>query len=346
MSAMEFEANCLTTGIGSVPWTDAAVACEQVLAHADIPYWPQLYRRSFNESLPQFFEGFPGLVVEGESLVIDSDLFARELEPFYQKIIDFESRGTLEGFAISEGYAPGLHHFVELKDRLQAAKAVKGQIVGPVSFGLSVTASDGRPMIYDETMREALVRNLQMKAVYQERLLRTVNPDTMIFIDESSLDRIYSPFIGYDEAQARQDLAAILAAIKGLKGVHCCTNTNWPFLLEMIDVISFDAFRYSGEFMMHHAAIKKFLERGGVITWGIVPASEDVFHETAAGLANRLEAVFQSLYSLGIGQAAVLKNSLVTPVCGLGTGSVQTALRAFELTKEVSALLRREYSLR
>jgi hypothetical protein len=43
-----------------------------------------------------------------------------------------------------------------------------------------------------------------MKVRYQEELLRTINSNIMIFIDESSLDLIYSPYVGYDEEKARQ----------------------------------------------------------------------------------------------------------------------------------------------
>lgn len=234
---MELEANCLTTGIGSVPCTDAATACNMVLDYFDVPYWPQLSKRSSNESMPQFFEAFPGLVTQGDKLYIDPEIFESQLEAFYQRVVDFETQGILEGFAISEQYAQGLHWFLKFKERMRDVKAIKGQIIGPISFGLNVTAANGKPMIYDDTMREALIRNLQMKVRYQEELLQTVSPNIMIFIDESSLDLIYSPYIGYDEEKAKQDLQAILGVIRGLRGVHCCTNTNWPFLLELVDVI-------------------------------------------------------------------------------------------------------------
>jgi hypothetical protein len=342
---MELEANCLTTGIGSVPCTDAATACNMVLDYFDVPYWPQLSKRSSNESMPQFFEAFPGLVTEGDKIYINPEIFESQLEAFYQRIVDFETQGILEGFAISEQYAQGLHWFLKLKERMGDVKAIKGQIIGPISFGLNVTVANGKPMIYDDTMREALVRNLQMKVRYQEKLLQTVNPNVMIFIDESSLDLIYSPYIGYDEEKAKQDLQAILGVIKGLKGVHCCTNTNWPFLLELVDMVSFDAYNYSHRFILHHGAIKSFLQKGGLIAWGIVPTSEDVLSEDATSLMNRLESNFEYLSAKGIEYEDLLRKCLITPVCGLGTKSMRITVRAFELTREISDSLRRKYSL-
>ena len=99
---MEFEANCQTTGIGSVPGMDAAAACSMVLDYFDVPYWPQLYKRSSNESMPQFLEAFPGLVIEGDKLYINPEIFESQLEAFYQRIVDFETQGVFESFAISE----------------------------------------------------------------------------------------------------------------------------------------------------------------------------------------------------------------------------------------------------
>ncbi len=342
---MEFEANCQTTGIGSVPGMNAAAACGMVLDYFDVPYWPQLPERSFKESMPQFFEAFPGLVINGDKLCINPELFESQLETFYQRIVDFETQGIIEGFAISEQYAQGLHAFLKFKERMRDVKAIKCQVIGPVSFGLNVVGRDGRPMMYDDIMRDALIRNLQMKVRYQEELLRTVSPNTMIFIDESSLDLIYSPYVGYDEAKARQDLQAILGAIGGLKGVHCCTNTNWPFLLELVDVISFDAYNYSHRFVLHHEAIRSFLQKGGLIAWGIVPTAEDVFSEDAASLMNRLESNFEYLAAKGIEYEDLLRKCLITPVCGLGTKSRRVTIRAFELTREISDGLRRKYSL-
>ncbi|MDP2718844.1 MAG: hypothetical protein Q8P44_03295 [Dehalococcoidia bacterium] len=342
---MEFEANCLTTGIGSVPCTDAAAACDMVFEYFDVPYWPQLPRKSSKESMPQFFEGFPGFVAEGDKLYIDPEIFESQLGSFYQRIVDFETHGISEDFAIGERYARGLHWFLKFKERMKGVKAVKGQIIGPISFGLNVTAANGKPMIYDDTMRDTLIRNLQMKVRYQEELLRTVSPNVMIFIDESSLDLIYSPHIGYDEVKAKQDLQAILGVIRGLRGVHCCTNTNWPFLLDLVDVISFDAYNYSHRFVLHPGAIRDFTQKGGIIAWGIVPTSEDVFKEDADSLMNRLEYSFEYLAANGIEYEDLLRQSLITPACGLGTRSMQTTVRAFELTREVSGRLRQKYSL-
>ena len=66
----DLEFNCLPTIIGSMPHTDPAAACAQVLKYLrDIPAWPQLPRRSFKENMnAQFSEGFPGISLSDEKL--------------------------------------------------------------------------------------------------------------------------------------------------------------------------------------------------------------------------------------------------------------------------------------
>jgi len=338
---MKFKANCLATGIGSLPHTDPSLACDIILDYfPEIPYWPQLPKKSFRESMPQFFEDFPGLFAEKKDnkIYIDSKKFKAELESFYGR--------TADEFTINEEYAPGLYKLLEFKENLKEAKTVKGQIIGPISFGLSVTDENKRPVIYNDEMRDALIMNLQMKARYQEKLLKTLYPDPITFIDESMLDYLYTPYIGYDEVRAREDLEAILSGLEGLKGVHCCSKANWPFLLDLVNIISFDAYHYSDNFLSYSEAIKNFLKRGGVIAWGIIPTEEDaVSNETAMNLKEKLEGNLGYLAKVGINYDYLLENSLITPTCGLGGRSENIAIKAFELTRGLSSKMREKYNL-
>ena len=77
---------CLPTAIGSMPHTDPQAACSQVVRYlGDVPAWPQLPGRSFTENMyVQYSEGFPGVVVEANSIYVKraQDL-SRPLESLY-----------------------------------------------------------------------------------------------------------------------------------------------------------------------------------------------------------------------------------------------------------------------
>ncbi|MBI2868640.1 MAG: methionine synthase, partial [Chloroflexi bacterium] len=162
MAYIEF--NCLPTIIGSLPHTDPDAACEFVARHLrDIPAWPQLPRRSFRENMyAQYAEGFPGAVIRDDKLFIDR---AQDLDGALERLYAAYLANDIQTFPISPGHAAGLYEFLKLTYILP--KAVKGQVTGPVSWGLTVTDNDGRSIIYDDTLSDAAARLLRLKAAWQ-----------------------------------------------------------------------------------------------------------------------------------------------------------------------------------
>ena len=135
------EFGCLPTAIGSMPHTDPFEACSQVSHYLkDIPAWPQLPKRSFLENMyVQFSQGFPGAVVKGDSIYIDrSQDLDKPLEQLYAAYLD----NDIDKYPVSPDYAAGLHSFLDLTNLTPLA--VKGQITGPVTWGLTVTDDSHR----------------------------------------------------------------------------------------------------------------------------------------------------------------------------------------------------------
>ena len=161
MDKKPFKPKGLATAIGSVPHTDPDEAYSAVLANLpEIPVWPQLSRRSFLENMyVQYSEGFPGVKVEEERIYVDRTLdLAEPLEKLYGAYLE----NDLDAYAISPEHAAGLHLFLSRK--LGSVAAVKGQVTGPISFGLVVTDQDRRPILYDETLADAVAKHLRLKA--------------------------------------------------------------------------------------------------------------------------------------------------------------------------------------
>ena len=129
------EFGCLPTTIGSMPHTDPQAACSLVIRYLkDIPAWPQLPRRSFLENMyVQFSEGFPGVVIEGDRIYVDrSKDLQKPLEELYTAYLE----NNVDKYPISPDYAAGLHAF--LAQTNLTPLAVKGQVVGPLTWGLTV----------------------------------------------------------------------------------------------------------------------------------------------------------------------------------------------------------------
>lgn len=352
----DFKPRALATGVGSVPHLDPATALRVMFDNfPTLPYWTQLPKRDFRENMyAQYSENLPGIVLDSanETLsVITSDETLAQVEAFYARYLE----DNLDLFAMSREYAAGLYALRDAQrgDALKNARWLKGQVTGPISFGLKVVDQNLKPMLYDETLRDVLVKHLARKAQWQERFLQSVGArssrpgeetsplPTIIFVDEPSLALIGASVVALNRDQVIRDLEEVFSAITGLKGTHCCGNTDWSMLLETsVDIISFDALNYAENLALFAADVKKFLDRGGVLAWGIVPTiEEEIANATVASLVARLNAAMGLLVKKGIDRDLLYERALITPACGLGTVSVAAAERAFHLTREVSQQL-------
>lgn len=324
-----------TTGIGSLPHTDPVEACKIILDSVDIPFWPQLPHRSFRESMgPQYSEGFPFVRIDGDKLHVERVDDAASAA-FYEAIAD------RTGFPISAEYAAGLHAFIDiLKQRNQRLDAVKGHITGPLTFALSLTDQDKRPIFFDDEMRELSLELLKGKASWQIDLLRPFAEKVLIFVDEPILTALgTSTYLGVSSEEASRMLREIVNYIHecgGIAGIHCCGKADWPLVLSSgIDVFNFDAFDYGETLAMYPEEITSFLKNKGFIAWGIVPTTDAIKEATFGLLRERLENGLTSLEKVGIPREMLRQQALITPSCGTGSLDTKDALRVFSLLKDL-----------
>ncbi len=341
MSNIEF--GCLPTVIGSMPHTDPSEACSQVTHYLkDIPAWPQLPNRSFRENMyVQYSQGFPGVVLRENRIYIDrSQDLDKPLEQLYTAYLE----NDIDKYPISPEYAAGLHSFLALKDL--SPQAVKGQITGPITWGLTVTDDSRRAILYDDVLGDAVPRLLRLKAAWQEKKLKEICPNTIIFVDEPYMAAFGSVSMSLSKERVISLLEEVFSGISGVKGVHCCGNTDWSVLLDTsADILSFDAYNYAESLSLYPEAVKKFLDRKGAIAWGIIPNDEEsLAKESAASLKDRLEEAMAPFTRKGIRFKQLIEQGLITPSCGLASlATKEASARALELLAELSAKIRKRY---
>ena len=343
MPYLEF--GCRPTIIGSMPHTDSQAACTQITQYLkDIPAWPQLPRRAFRENMyVQYSQGFPGVVVEEneKKIYIDrSQDLDRPLEALYTAYLE----NDVDKYAIGPEYAAGLHTFLTLTSL--SPLAVKGHVTGPVTWGLTVTDDTGKGILYDDILGDAVPKLLRLKAAWQEKELRQICRDTIIFVDEPYMTAFGSVSVMLSREQVISLLEGVFVGIDGLKGVHCCGNTDWSVLLDTsVDIASFDAYNYAQSMSLYPAQVKKFLDRNGTIAWGIVPNDEDsLARESVASLKDRLEEAMAPFTRQGIRFKQLIAQGLLTPSCGLASlATEEAAARALELLTGLSIQIRKRY---
>ena len=343
MSNTEF--NCLPTIIGSMPHTDPYQACSLIARYLkDIPTWPQLPRLSFMENMyVQYSERFPGVVVNDDDIYVDtSGDYTAALEELYNAYLNNDP----DKYSLRSDYATGFYAFLEQTDL--SPRAVKGQVTGPLSWGMTVTDQDKRSILYDDVLGEAVPKFLKLKAAWQEKQLRKISRNTIIFVDEPFMAS-YGSSVAAGPFSSPQKVAEMIdevfEGIIGLKGLHCCGNTDWSVLLKTrLDILSFDTFNYAESLTLYPEEIKAFISRGGCVAWGIIPNNtESAGKETIARLKDRLEDVMAPFTRNGLRFKELLTHSLLTPSCTLMPLGEEGAEKALELLTGLSETMRRKY---
>ncbi len=340
---MPIPGNLLTTAMAVMPHTDVDRALEIALS-LDIPFWPQLPLFSYYEDMyVQASEHFPGIVLDMErrTLRFSMEKFIAELE---EAMSHFDDPAY---FDISKTYSVVYHRFLEmdLKDR----PAIRGQLEGPISFGLNVVDQDDRPILFDDTVRSFMLEIMARRINVQLGRLKARNPNAFMFVDEPGLQFLFSAMSGYGDVAARADMETFFAMVDRPRGVHLCGNPDWDFLLGLdLDILSLDVYSNAEVFVNYAPSIRRFLDRGATLVWGIAPTNVEPFEkESLSTLEARLEEIWSALGRKGIDRDFLLSRSLLSPAtcCLVNPDREKTVEKAFASIKTLSARLREKFRL-
>jgi len=346
---MSFEPRCLATAIGSLPHADACQAAQIVLRSIpDAPIWPQLPATGINEQMEvQYSEGIPRVVIdrEKERMFIDTTGdYSMELAAFYENFL----AENLDYFRITPDFAKGIY---ALEAALETAGGtrpfVKLQTTGPISFGLTVVDENKRAIYYNAEFIDVVVKALAMKCRWQIRKFRKFARGIICFIDEPILSAFgSSTYVSVTRDDVVAKLGEMIEAVHAegaLAGVHCCGNTEWPILIDAgADIVNFDAFDYGDTITLYPEPVKRHLEAGKTLAWGIVPTnSAKIQAQTADSLVSKLFALVEDLCkATGLNRELVLRRALITPSCGTGSMPKADAEKVFDILRQVSEKLR------
>jgi len=340
---MPIPGNLFTTAMAVMPHKDVDRAL-QVALSLDVPFWPQLPKVSYYEDMyVQASEHFPGIVLDLEKRILrfSMEKFIGEYE---ETMHHFEDP---EYFEISETYSAVYHRFLQLD--LSGRIAIRGQLEGPISFGMNVLDQDGRPILFDDSIRPLLLEVMAKRANVQLKRLKQENANAFMYIDEPGLQFLFSAMSGYSDQAAKGDLEIFFSRIERPRGVHLCGNPDWDFLLALdLDILSLDVYTNGEVFASYGRSISRFLDRGGVICWGIVPTNFELFEkESLDSLEQRLTEVWTILDQNGIDREFLLSRSLLSPAtcCLVNPDAEKTVEKAFRMIRDFSARLREKFKL-
>ncbi|HSQ93844.1 MAG TPA: hypothetical protein VLL74_06090 [Methanoregula sp.] len=327
------------TGVGGVPHTDPKQACDDVLSlFPDFPYIPTLPNRSllegivFNDS-----EQLPGRIIREDRLLFDS---TKDQTAAMEKVYMDYVEGNYADYGLHKEYASA---FIEMMERkLPAAQVLKCQVTGPVTFGMQVVDAEKRPIYYDSQLADVLSKMIALKARWCEQQMKTNTgvSETLVVLNEPYLASLGSSVVPVDKETVRAGWNDITAMVEGGLGIHCCSNTDWEFILGLDpSVVSFDAYATGNEFLLYSESIVSYMERGGIVAWGIVPSDMKVF------VTESTDSLYEKYLALRARLCACMPEtlfdaqSLITPSCGIRfadrNGSVEIMGAAAEISRRI-----------
>lgn len=346
----------MATGIGSLPFADPEEALDLIFAELpEMPHWPQLPRRGEPEHFVfQFLRPLVdcGMLTAGQGrwiLDASGENSAACLTEFYTGCLSAEEGDSAcrQAYLPSPEAAAGLHAFL-VRARaggLKPAAYVKGQIAGPLSVALELKDRQGRPAYYHGDLRDTIVRTLALNARCQASALSGFGATPIVFVDDPAVGAYGSRLhLALSRETIIEDLDFIFGAIQSesaLAGIHCCEAVDWSLLLEtQVRILSLDAYRFGASLIPYAEHLRRFVARGGVIAWGIVPTLDDPYNESVESLLQSLDALWNDIFPTRAVRETALRQCMLTPACGTGLLTEDRARHIYRLTAELSRKLR------
>ncbi len=336
-----FAPSLMTTGIGSLPYTEAGKAAAFVLnAGVSIPFWPQLPKRDSAEGMVAQFSGpMPCVYLDAAEGKVrwKAEGKYEELERFYRLLLA-EEHGP---FVLGAERAAGFDAFCRaVGDRRWPY--VKGQVTGPITYTTSIQNRAGDVLFSDSELRDAAVKMLARNALWQvERLEEFVEEAVIVFVDEPVLAAYGSSALAsISREHVRAMLGEVFEAIDeagGISGMHVCGNSDWGVMASTgVQVLNFDAYQFGHTMGLYPDAIAAHLAGGGCIAWGIVPTTAEIERADVDSLARSLRQSFAALTDKGIDEALLRERALLTPSCGAGSLGPPQAEKVFRLLRALA----------
>ncbi|NTW48754.1 MAG: hypothetical protein HGB19_03305 [Chlorobiales bacterium] len=336
---LPFSPRGAVTGVGSLPMTDPQEAIQFVeTCCPEVPFWPQLPRRSASESMVEQVLG--------------------PLKPFLKPAegvsrFGYDVRdGALSEFIQALGAAPvGLDDdraagFFAFEHALQngsfrKALALKGQLIGPITLS-GLLFLNGRSFLHEPALAGKVGAYLERVAHWQIDRLKVFGRPVLMFFDEPGFG-----CLAKKELLVNELLRVLSAGLQSVRrrgafcGLHCCASGPYKLMCEAgPDVISFDADQDLDAFFNEPSATE-FVRQGGSVAFGLVPTClTDRSFDT-----EKVFARWKTALEKCVNFPDVAKQSFITASCGLGLRPQDEAELTFKFAGALHDIVRKRLEM-
>ena len=297
-----------------------------------IPFWPQLPRLSEREGIISQGLGILGNLIEARNEGYGYQVREGRID----SVLEILHRSSGE---LTPANAAGFRAFEETLSSglFPSAIAVKGQIEGPITLS-AYLFHHGRPFLSDPALFAAIAFHVSQMICWQIDRLKSARLPVLLFVDEPALCLEASAANAVSEEQRLSALAVTLddARVRGaFAGLHCCAARPFGRMCRANpDILSFDA--HEGlELFFADPDARAYVDRGGVVAYGIVPTFSSLNALDSASIFIRwLKAA-----SLAGDPETLAQRAMITATCGLGLLDPSAVAESFNVAHGISKLI-------
>jgi hypothetical protein len=330
-----------------LPHSSPTAATNLLLATTpELLVWPRLPRRSGRDAdARQRMAGFPGLVSDGngEPLYVNHD---SAMEGVDRLALAYLRSDLAAGMSPPDQLAE-LAEFMRSTGQGQRSRALVCEALGPVSMALTLTDEHDRPLIYTPELCETVVHHIALRVGWQVAQLQAYCAEVVICLDEPMLDALDLPFCPLERNEGLGMLARVFETIEGVRALALSSLVDWATMSELaIDLVFCDAYEHGAALVATAEGVGRFLEQGGSIAWGVVPAdAAQLDTENVLSCLARFRQLLTGLEQRGLDHELLLQTALISTSDGLAQLSPTQAEHALYLCAGVAAKLREQYQL-
>lgn len=315
------------TGIGSLPHRSVHNGVEAAFTGVDVPFIPTLPRRDPSEGMiAQAVTGMVGISVgQYGSLLVDPARIDRTAP-----VVTDLAHGAFAGYRLA------LQRLIACDDSTRP-KVIKWQFIGPVTLGQALVragiAVDVAFDVASHAVRSHVANLFEAIASADPKIVQ------IVVIDEPDLGSMMSESFPIAPDTAIDLMSSAMAAVEGdaVVGLHSCAPIDIvPLLATGPAILSIPV---SKHLVAHAGVLASFLERDGLIAWGVVPTDGPVMATSERSWRN-LSKLWCELVQEGCDPLRLWRQSMLTPACGLATHTVATSDIIMSQVREIAERIR------
>lgn len=317
---MKLSSRCIP--LGALPYENVESATKMMAKLFDkMPYLALLPKIEDEASvLKQTLENIPGIEFKNKRVYLKAGTksYANALLQL-DKAFNSPDKENLEPYSVNSAF---LEKYLQIIKKFKSPNAVIN-LTGPFTISQILINAAEEQMLADKSYRKLFIQSVCIKALWIIQKIKEVSPSTvpLIILEEPMLGQLGN--IKRENEEITIDLvtnmfAKVIEKIKAegaLVGIQCMGKCDWKIPINAgVDLISFDAYNNPNNLCIIPEKIIEFLERGGKINWGIVPAMSEAIIKSSNidYLFNRFTATLEGLILAGVPERMVYNSSFVS----------------------------------